>query len=301
MYSVAHYLILNKIKQALGLDQCSYFFFGAAPMKPVTQNYFASLSMPIYGLYGMSETTGATTIMTNDKFVLDSAGYCLPGTDLKIANPDEKGEGEICMRGRNTMMGYLKNEKSTSETIDEQGFIHSGDKGKIDEHGFLRITGRIKELIITAGGENIAPVPIEDNFKAACPPCSNIMVVGEGQRFMAALITLKVDVDPKSGAPSQTLMPEVIKFFKQNLGVDIKTANEACSSPEVAKYIQSCVDVTNKQSVSRASQMRKFKLVPLDFSIPGGELTPTLKLKRKVTENKYENLVTEMFAQNAKL
>lgn len=237
MYSVAHFLILNKIKQALGLDQALFFFFGAAPMKPVTMQYFASLSMPVYGLYGMSETTGATTIMTHNKFALDSAGYCLPGTDLKIANPDEKGEGEICMRGRNTMMGYLKNEKATSETIDEQGFIHSGDKGKIDEHGFLRITGRIKELIITAGGENVAPVPIEDNFKAVCPPCSNIMVVGEGQRFMAALITFKVDIDPKSGAPGQGLMPEAISFFKKELGIDIKTAEEACNSPEVAKYI----------------------------------------------------------------
>lgn len=103
----------------------------------------------------------------------------MPGGELKLDNPDEKGNGEICFRGRYVMMGYLKNEAATKEVFDNQGFLHSGDLGKFDERGFLHITGRIKELIITAGGENVAPVIIEDNFKDACPPCSNIMVIGE--------------------------------------------------------------------------------------------------------------------------
>lgn len=148
-------------------------------MKQSTIDYFASLDMCMYNVYGMSETTGSTTLHTEDNFRLDSAGFSLPGCDLKIDNPDEKGEGEICMRGRNTMMGYLKNDKATMETIDSQGFVHSGDRGKILPDGHLKITGRIKELIITAGGENVAPVPIEDNFKECCPPCSNIMLLGE--------------------------------------------------------------------------------------------------------------------------
>jgi long-chain-fatty-acid--CoA ligase ACSBG len=179
MYSIANTLILSRIKQALGLDKATVFFFGAAPLKQSTIDYFASLDIPLYNVYGMSETTGATTIHSIDNFRLDSAGYALPGTDILIYNPDENGEGEICMRGRNTMMGYLKNEKATIETIDGQGFVHSGDRGRIEKDGHLKITGRIKELIITAGGENIAPVPIEDCFKANCPPCSNIMLVGE--------------------------------------------------------------------------------------------------------------------------
>jgi long-chain-fatty-acid--CoA ligase ACSBG len=199
MYSVANTLILSKIKQALGLDQCTAFFFSAAPMKQSTIDYFSSLDVPIFNVYGMSETTGATTMQNVKNFRLDSAGFSVPGADLKIDNPDEHGEGEICMRGRNTMMGYLKNDKATMEAMDEQGYIKSGDKGKIMKDGHLKITGRIKELIIGAGGENIAPVPIEDNFKETCPPCSNIMVVGEQQRFMAALITFKVDVDPTTG------------------------------------------------------------------------------------------------------
>lgn len=118
MFSIANSLILSKIKQALGLDQTVVFYFGAAPLKQTSIDYFATLDMPIFNVYGMSETTGATTIHSTLRFRLDSAGYALPGSDLKIDNPDENGEGEICMRGRNTMMGYLKNDQATMETID---------------------------------------------------------------------------------------------------------------------------------------------------------------------------------------
>ena len=135
--------------------------------------------MILLNLYGMSETTGAFTVQTTGKFDFKVAGWTLDGCDLMIANPDENGEGEICMRGRNIMMGYLKNEEATRSTIDNQGFVHSGDKGKVNAEGFLQITGRIKELIITAGGENIAPVPVEDTFKLECAACSNIMMIGE--------------------------------------------------------------------------------------------------------------------------
>jgi len=118
MYHVANSLILSKIKAAIGLDQTMISFFSAAPMKKSSVEYFASLDIPLFNMYGMSETTGATTTHSILNFRLDSAGYAMPGTDLKIHDPDEKGEGEICMRGRNTMMGYLKNEKATIETID---------------------------------------------------------------------------------------------------------------------------------------------------------------------------------------
>ncbi len=288
MYSVANFLILKRIKQQLGLDQCLGFFFGAAPLKKASIEYFGSLDMILFNLYGMSETTGGFTIQTFSKFSFEAAGFAMDGCDLMIANPDENGEGEICMRGRNIMMGYLKNEKATIETIDNQGYVHSGDRGKIDADGFLRITGRIKELIITAGGENIAPVPVEDNFKLECPACSNIMMIGEQQRFMSALITFKVDIDPKSGVPSRALTNEAVNAIKQHCGLDIKTSDEAIAEPKVAEYVKKCIEATNKKSVSRAAHIRKFKLLPDDFSIPGGELTPTLKLKRKVTEKKYQ-------------
>ena len=179
--------------------------------------------------------------------------------------------------------------------------MRSGDRGKISADGHLKITGRIKELIITAGGENIAPVPVEDTFKEFCLPCSNIMMVGEMQRFMGALITFKVDVDLKSGLPSRNLTPETVAFFKKELGLDLKTSDETVSNPKVNAYVQKCIELTNGKSVSRASHIRKFKIIAEDFSIPGGELTPTLKLKRNVTAKKYQKLLDEMFAPDAKL
>ena len=135
--------------------------------------------MILFNLYGMSETTGAFCIQSFNKFSFTAAGWAMDGCDLMIANPDENGEGEICMRGRNIMMGYLKNDAATEDTIDSQGYVKSGDKGKIDAEGFLKITGRFKELIISAGGENIAPTIVEDNFKIECVACSNIMMIGE--------------------------------------------------------------------------------------------------------------------------
>lgn len=249
----------------------------------------------------MSETTGLGTINTFQAFKLDKCGQAVPGTDVKIQNPDENGEGEILMRGRNTMMGYLKNEKATIETIDKDGFIMSGDAGKIDAEGFLQITGRIKELIITAGGENIAPVPIEDTFRACFPACSNVMVIGENQRFMAAFVTLKVEMDNKTGLPSKNLTQDAITYLKAETGQSFKTTDEAIADPKVHELVRKCIDLTNKKSVSRAAHIRKFKILPLDFSVTGGEFTPTLKLKRKVTETKYKQFVDEMFAPDAKL
>ncbi len=237
MYQVANWLILSKIKAALGLDQTIVLFFGAAPMKQSSIDYFCSLDMPIFNVYGMSETTGGTTSHSENSFRMDSAGHKMEGTDLKIDAPDEFGEGEICMRGRNTMMGYLKNENATRETIDSQGFVRSGDRGKIEKDGHLKITGRIKELIITAGGENIAPVPIEENFKSLCLPCSNIMVVGEMQRFLACLITFKVDVDMTTYQPSKNLTQEAKFFLKKDLGVDLQTTDQACKDPKIIQYI----------------------------------------------------------------
>ena len=227
---------------------------------------------------------------------MKSAGFGLAGIDLKIDHPNENGVGEIIIRGRNIMMGYLKNDQATKETIDCDGYLHSGDLGCIDSKGFLQITGRIKELIITAGGENIAPVIIEDAFKEFCQPCSNIMVIGENQKFLCALVTLKVEVDMAKGVPSNKLTADVINFFKSELGIDVKTSDEAIENEKVIKYIEDCFQKTNSKAVSRAAYVRKWKLIPVDFSIPGGELTPTLKLKRKITQKKYQAIVDKMYA-----
>ena len=207
---MANILLLTKIKQAIGLDQCDFFFFGAAPLKQSSIDYFASLDIPLFNMYGLSETTGSTTISFPDKFSLAHAGEQIDGSHIKISDPDEKGQGEIRVAGRHVMMGYLKNEEATKDCIDEFGYFKTGDQGRIDKGGYLKITGRIKELIITAGGENVAPVPIEDNFKEKCPACSNIMLIGENRRFLSALITFKVDIDMTTGLPSNNLTPDSI-------------------------------------------------------------------------------------------
>lgn len=127
------------------------------------------------------------------------------------------------------------------------------------------------------------------------------MLIGEMQRFMACLITFKVEADTESGIPSRNLTQETKNFFKRTLGLDLKTSDEACTEQKVTDYIKKCIDETNSKSVSRAAYIRKFKLIPQEFSIPGGEFTPTLKLKRKVTEKKFRALIDEMFATDAKL
>lgn len=161
-YNLAKILILNRIKKELGFDRIEKLYYGAAPLKQKTRLFFQSLNMPLLNGYGLSETSAAVTF---HDFIqignIGKTGKPLPGTNIKIFNPDENGVGEICMRGRNVFMGYLNNEKATLEVFDSEGFFHSGDMGYIDQNGILDITGRIKEIIITAGGENVPPEPIE--------------------------------------------------------------------------------------------------------------------------------------------
>jgi long-chain-fatty-acid--CoA ligase ACSBG len=195
------------------------------------------------------------------------------------------------------MMGYLKNEKATRECMDEDGFFCTGDLGILDSKGFLRITGRIKELIITAGGENVAPVPIEDKFKENFPACGNIMLIGENRRFISALITFKVEIDMSTGLPSDSLTKESRDFLKKETGESFTKATEAIKNEKVIKSVQDAVERTNKVTVSKAAHIKKFRLLPVDFSMPGGEFTPTMKLKRKVTEKKYTKEVEEMYAE----
>ena len=243
-----------------------FFFYGAAPLKQTSVDYFASLDMPLLNMYGLSETTGTTTVAFMNDFSLKHAGKQLGGAHIRIADPDEKGQGEIQIKGRHVMLGYLKNKEATVDCMTADGYFKTGDQGLLDKGGFLKITGRIKELIITAGGENVAPVPIEDNFKAECPVCSNIMLIGENRRFMAALVTLKAEMDMKTGLPSKQLLPETADFLKKTVGISVKTTTEACNSKELTAFIQKCVEGTNAKSVSRAAHIKKFLLLDNDFS-----------------------------------
>ena len=254
-YTLAHALILKQIKKRLGLDECKFFAFGAAPMKQSTLEYFMSLDMQLLNFYGMSETTGAETISWRNRLRYGKAGQACPGTHIKIFNPDEKGEGEICFKGRNMFVGYLKNEKATRETIDPEGYVHSGDLGKLDEDGYVQITGRIKELIVTAGGENVAPIPIEHKFLELCQPASQIMIVGDDKKYLSALITLKTNMTDPQAPVTNELTPENKEFVKSQFGKNYTTTDELIADPQFVTFVQKCIDETNTFSISRAAQV----------------------------------------------
>jgi len=254
-----------------------------------------SLDMAPISLFGMTESSGGVTSTAPGKVKLFTCGTALRGLELKIDKPDEEGVGEVCMKGRSMFMGYFKNLQATEDMYDADGFIHSGDLGSLKD-GFLEIKGRLKEIIITAGGENIAPVLIEHAFQEQCPVCANVMVVGDNRKFIAALITLKVAVD-KEGKPAQELTKECQFQIKQLVGYEIHTVRQAKESQEFMKYIQKCVDQANSNAISRAQHIRQWVVLDHDFSIAGGELTPSLKLKRKAIESKYEALIEALYQE----
>lgn len=186
-------------------------------MKQETREFYARLNMPVLSLYGLSETSGATTFQEFPMCDLAKAGVPTPGTKIRIYNPDENGEGEICVRGRNVFMGYMYREKETWEAFDSEGYFHTGDKGKLDQKNNLVITGRIKDILITSGGENVEPQPIEQAMVRVCPLISHAILVGEGRRFVSLLLTFKVEKDASSGYYTRRLSSEAKALIKTKL------------------------------------------------------------------------------------
>ncbi|XP_055713765.1 very long-chain-fatty-acid--CoA ligase bubblegum [Phlebotomus papatasi] len=296
-YKVAKNIILKKVKEALGLDRCQTIASAAAPMSPDLKKYFMSLDLPVMEAFGMSETTGGHSLTNPDSYNFNTIGRQLPGTETKIHEPDEKGHGEICMRGRNIFMGYLSEPEKTKDALDDEGWLHSGDIGYIDDRGFLYITGRLKELIITAGGENVPPVHVEHLVKNELPCVSNAFLVGDKRKYLTMLLALKTEMDVDSGAPKDELHPETLNWFKP-LGVDytkLSQVHEAGPCPKVLKALEDGIARANKFATSNAQKIQKFKLLPHDFSVPTGELGPTLKVKRNVVVNMYEELIESLY------
>jgi len=284
-YLLAKKLILGKIKAALGLDQCIVCLTGAAPMPREVMEYFAMLDIDLLDVYGMSESTGGTTLNTMKVHQFGTVGPPVGPIEVKVdhqAGRDKPSEGEVCYRGRSIMMGYLKEEAKSADAIDKEGWLHSGDVGTIDNDGLLHITGRIKELIITAGGENIAPVPIEDKLKELCPAISNVMMVGDKRKYNVILITLKTALDPETGMSTGKLALDAARVSSAKTDKD--AIREVATKGSVWQtYLQKGLDeLNNKFSVSNAQKIQKFVVLPGDFSEKGGELTATLKLKRSV-------------------
>ncbi|XP_061528355.1 long-chain-fatty-acid--CoA ligase ACSBG2-like [Phycodurus eques] len=294
-FTLANQLVFKKVRAALGLECCRILFTGSAPISKETLEYFMSLNMPLMELYGMSESSGPHTVSTNTDYLIFSCGKVMPGSKVKLDNQDKDSNGEICFWGRNVFMGYLNLNDKTREALDQDGWLHSGDIGKF-QRNFLFITGRIKELLITAGGENVAPVPIENAVKAEAPIISNAMLIGDRKKFLSMFVTLKCVMD-KDGNPTDQLSPEAVSFC-QNLGVTATKVSEIIGNKEPAVYktIQESVDRYNATAIARPQRVQTFVILERDFSIPGGELGPTMKLRRPIVIQMYQDKINEVYA-----
>jgi long-chain-fatty-acid--CoA ligase ACSBG len=298
-YGCANSIVLSKIKEALGLDQAKYCFSAAAPISHDTVEYFASLDIPIFEVFGQSECTGPHTVACPHQWIIGYCGRPMPGTETMIA----EGTNELCYRGRHVFMGYMYMDDKTDETIDADGYLHSGDVAEFDKNeipgfvgpsGFMRITGRIKDLIITAGGENIPPVLIENEMKSEMMALSNCLVVGDRQKFLTMLVSLKTEVNPETQEPTDVLTGDAV-FIGNEIGSTATTLAQAAECPKWQKYITDHMNAVNARTTSNAQTIKKWKMLPVDLSEKAGDLTPTLKVKRNVVLEKYADLAASMY------
>lgn len=272
-YGIADKLVFSKVRAKLGLDRSIYQVSSAAPISKETLEFFASLGILINEVYGMSECTGPATISNPGRFKIGWVGFTLPGAEVKVAE-----DGEICMRGRNVYLGYYKNPEATAEAVDSEGWLHSGDIGeKVGE--LFRITDRKKDLIITAGGENIAPQVLEGKLKNLAW-ISQAVVVGDGKKHLSALLTLD---------------EEKLEKILRESGSTAETLAEASSCAKVERFVFAAVEQVNEE-LAQVQRIKKIKILPKDLSIETGELTPTMKLKRKVVREKYGHLIDAFYA-----
>src|SRR5688572_2475251 len=268
-YEIADRLVLSNIRNLFG-GRIIEAVSGAAPINPEILRFFDAAGVLVLEGWGMTETSTAATIARADEFKFGTIGKPFPGCEVKIAD-----DGEILVRGPNVFQGYYKNEEATRETLVD-GWLHTGDIGEIDEDGFVKITGRKKDIIITAGGKNITPANLEAEIKQH-PLVSQCVVVGDRKPFLVCVVTLD---------------PEEAQKLAEEKGWDIATLHE---HDEVRASIQAHLDQIN-QKFARVEQVKKFAILPQDLSQEGGELTPTMKIKRNVVADKYEGEIEALYA-----
>jgi long-subunit acyl-CoA synthetase (AMP-forming) len=273
LYGLAQRLVFSKVRERIGLDRARVCSTGAAPISRDTLEFFLGLGIPILEVYGMSEAAPAT-VSTPGRYRTGSAGWVLPGTELRIAD-----DGEILMRGPHVFKGYLKDPDATAAAIDAEGWLHSGDIGELDRDGFLRITDRKKELIITAGGENISPQLVEGHL-ASIPVVAQAVVVGDRRKYLAALLTLD---------------PERVLLEAKAAGSPARDSASAASCALFRAHLERQIEAVN-QRLARVQTVKKFVVLERELTIAGGELTPTMKLKRRVIQAKFKDEIEKLYA-----
>jgi long-chain acyl-CoA synthetase len=273
-FRLAHFTVFNKLKERLGLERVRVAISGAAPISPEVLKFYHAIGVPLRQVYGQTEDTGPTSVHKGDLIEAENVGPALPGVDVKIAD-----DGEILVHGRNVFKGYFKNPEATADTLAE-GWLHSGDVGVLDERGYLTITDRKKDLIITSGGKNIAPQYIENKLKFS-PFINDAVVIGDGRKYVSALIFIDED--------------NVVKFAQENK-VPFTTFGTLTKAKEVVQLVADEVDTVNK-TLARVEQVKRFALLPKKLIAEDGEVTPTMKLKRKYINETYAELIEEMYGK----
>ena len=273
-WGLAQALVVNKLKASLGVDRCRMFISGAAPLSATVSSYFGSLGMDIYEVYGQTECVGVCT--ANPRFGVRPGlvGQAVPGQEVRIAE-----DGEILIKGGNVFMGYHKDPEATAEALVDD-WLHTGDVGEFDDEGYLRVTDRKKDIIVTAGGKNIAPQNIENILKTYTG-ISQVVVIGDKRKYLTALITLDAEALP------------VIFAAPAGEG-NSRAIAEPHAHDALISRIQGYVDEVNTK-LARFETVKYFRLLPADFSIESGEMTPSLKVKRRVVQERYAAIINKMY------
>ena len=283
-------VLKGKLKEKIGMANCRFAITGAAPINTDILRLFQSLGVPIFEGYGMTEDTAGATINYAGMNRIGTVGPAFPNTEIKIAE-----DGEVLIKGRHVMKGYYKNPQATAETIID-GWLYTGDVGEIDADGFVKITGRKKEIYVTSGGKNIAPLVVEETMKSISI-ISQCFLVGDGRKFCSALFTLDAGaiIRDKLGVDANEVPKDPFEQMAKlkELG---HTFDDFTGSDEVRAEVQTQVDELNAQ-FSNPEQVKKFSILPRDLTIDDGELTPTLKIRRKHINENWSAEIEAMYAE----
>jgi long-chain acyl-CoA synthetase len=273
-HTVFDKLVYSKLRAALG-GNVSYCVSGGAPLGARLGHFFRGIGITILEGYGLTETSAGSTLNLPGAMRIGTVGRAIPGTSVRIAE-----DGEILLKGAQIFTGYYKNPKATKEALDPDGWFHTGDIGEIDADGYVKITGRKKELIVTAGGKNVAPAVLEDRLRAH-PLVSQCVVVGDNKPFIGALVTIDAEAFPAwkktAGKPESATIADLV------------------DDAELRGAIQGAVDEANK-AVSKAEAIKSFRILPADFTEESGHMTPSLKIKRSIVMNDFASDVEAIYS-----
>ena len=273
----AYYLVFRNIRRMLGLDRCRLAFTGAAPIAPDLIRWYLALGIDMREVYGQTENCGVATVMPPERIKLGSVGKAAPWGEVAISP-----QGEILIRGDFLFMGYLNQPEKTAETIDAKGWLHTGDVGSIDNEGFVKITDRMKDIIITSGGKNITPSEIENQLKFS-PYVSDAVVIGDKRPYLTCLLMID---------------QENVEKFAQDHDIPFTNYASLCRAPEIQDLIHREIEAVNV-NFARVETIKKFYLIERQLTPEDEELTPTMKLKRSFVNKRYAAEINAMYGERA--